>query len=144
MPATNSKRKKTVCMLDSSKQYLDFWVVSVDQRQHFTRDNIFLVMLTRIRTCLQQSMWGLTALGMRSEFLPSGETLFYSAQPRHGCHSSLPRSPVIPLLEMVSPPLILPLLFSELYDYLLLLDLAITQCVWKHRKGNVFALSPCI
>lgn len=70
---------------------------------------------------------------MRNEFLPKGSFL-------------IPHS-LVPLLLSPRPcdsapgsgalPLRLPLLLSELYDSLLVLDLAVTHCVWKHGKETL-------
>lgn len=57
------------------------------------------------------------------------------------CVWSFPCSAVTLPLAVVSLPFLSPLLFSEASDYLLMLDLASTHCLWEPRKGNVLALS---
>lgn len=107
--------------------------VAVNQGQHFTT---FLIMSVNsvVRVAMRPA-----ALRKKGECLPT----------RGNCVVPTRRGDAT-ACTLAQPPwdtpggvchILLPLLFSEACNYLLVLDLAISHSLCHHRKGNVFTLS---
>lgn len=100
----------------------------MDKGQHFTN---FLDHVNNVNECSQQAARALTAQGVRKEFRPG-----FSSRPDWvQLFLSLLTCDAAPGVASLLP--LVPQLF-EAQDYLLMLDLPTTHCLWERREGNVF------